>query len=237
MIKILCNLIIPGLGSLLMKKPITGLIQLILFVVASLLVLSVFMTFLGILLWLIDLVWAFFVSIQWWRRRGTPRPIDTALPIRHCDCDDAARLIATEHNWDLYNAVSKYQCASCGKSVAIIPALHIGYTLTVGLLVILMVSYFYIWNSSNPGLGVYSIVAVLVVVQAAMTFSQLAPHGVYPVVEDSEQDASSPQDLGRPSMKGAAFFKGMALPVLVITLLLGVSAMLGFVHDYYFPKP
>ncbi len=132
MIKILCNLIIPGLGSLLMKKPITGLIQLILFVVASLLVLSVFMTFLGILLWLIDLVWAFFVSIQWWRRRGTPRPIDTALPIRRCDCDDAARLIATEHNWDLYNAVSKYQCASCGKSVAIIPAVNGGAILGHG---------------------------------------------------------------------------------------------------------
>lgn len=234
MIKVLCNLIIPGLGSLLMKKPVTGLVQLLMFLVAALLTLSVFLTFLGLLLWAIDLIWALTVSISWWRGRNRAQPPNKTLPVRQCDCESSGCMTAVSHRWDLYNAATRYKCESCYEEVDIIPLHQVGYILTVGLLFVAMASYFYIWNPQNPSIWVYVLVVVLGLFQAAMTFAQLAPHFLYPI-SGREIDCSE----ARSNSKGVVttFLCGMVLPLLLMTLLFGVALLLGYVHDFYFPKP
>lgn len=242
MIKFLCNLIFPGLGSLFMRKPITGLIQLILFVIAVILLLSVFLTFLGIMLWAFDVLWALFVSIQWWRGRNKPHatgpnPNEPTLAPRLCDCSEGARLNAFSHNWDLYNAVTKYRCGTCGIEVAVVPLMHIGYTLSVGMMAIFMVSYFYIWPKKDPSFWIYALVASMAIFQAAMTFAHIAPHAVYPVFEPADDGIQSPNKSFRWQERYTALFKGIALPFLVIALLLGCALIMGFAYDHYFPKP
>lgn len=67
MLQILCNLIIPGLGTLFMRKPITGIVQLLLLACALVLMATVFLTFFGLVLWAIDMIWALVVGILWYR--------------------------------------------------------------------------------------------------------------------------------------------------------------------------
>ena len=54
MLQIFCNLIFPGLGTLFMKKPIIGTIQVLLMLVALVLTVTVWLTFFGVVFWLID---------------------------------------------------------------------------------------------------------------------------------------------------------------------------------------
>jgi TM2 domain-containing membrane protein YozV len=65
MLQIACNMIIPGLGTLFMKKPLTGILQILLFLVAIPFTLSVFMTAIGLFIWAVDIIWALFVGLIW----------------------------------------------------------------------------------------------------------------------------------------------------------------------------
>lgn len=65
MLQIACNMIIPGLGTLFMKKPLIGILQILLFLVAIPFTLSVFMTAIGLFIWAVDLIWALFVGLIW----------------------------------------------------------------------------------------------------------------------------------------------------------------------------
>ena len=69
MLQIFCNLIFPGLGTLFMKKPIIGTIQVLLMLVALVLTVTVWLTFFGVVFWLIDWIWALSVGIYWYRNR------------------------------------------------------------------------------------------------------------------------------------------------------------------------
>ena len=69
MLQIICNLILPGFGTLFMRKPISGILQLLLLVVACIFLMTVFMAFFGIVIWFIDLVWAFIAGIFWYKKR------------------------------------------------------------------------------------------------------------------------------------------------------------------------
>ncbi|MEP3436616.1 MAG: hypothetical protein ABJN75_07535 [Hoeflea sp.] len=69
MLQILCNLVVPGLGTLFMRKPVVGTIQLLMLVCALVLAATVFLVFFGIVVWFIDLIWALGVGIFWYRRR------------------------------------------------------------------------------------------------------------------------------------------------------------------------
>ncbi|SNZ19468.1 hypothetical protein SAMN06265368_2556 [Cohaesibacter gelatinilyticus] len=69
MLQILCNLVLPGVGTLMMKKPITGILQLLVMLVAFVLTVTVFLTFFGLLIWFIDVVWALVVGVLWYRDR------------------------------------------------------------------------------------------------------------------------------------------------------------------------
>ncbi|AZV78724.1 hypothetical protein EBB79_13145 [Parasedimentitalea marina] len=64
MIGIICNLMIPGLGSLLMKKFFNSFIQLTLSLAAFILVRTVFLAFFGLILWLIVWLWALVTGLQ-----------------------------------------------------------------------------------------------------------------------------------------------------------------------------
>jgi hypothetical protein len=69
MFEIFCNFIFPGFGTLLMKKPIVGTIQILLMLVALILTVTVWLTFFGLVFWLIDWIWALGVGIYWYRNR------------------------------------------------------------------------------------------------------------------------------------------------------------------------
>ncbi|MEP3436386.1 MAG: hypothetical protein ABJN75_06370 [Hoeflea sp.] len=68
MLQIICNLLVPGLGTLFMRRPIIGTIQLLLLACALVLAATVFLAFFGIVVWLIDLIWALGVGIFWYRQ-------------------------------------------------------------------------------------------------------------------------------------------------------------------------
>ncbi|GLO69105.1 hypothetical protein MACH17_06220 [Phaeobacter inhibens] len=65
MFQIVLNLIIPGLGTFFMRKPFIGALQLLILCVAVVLLLTVFLTFFGLVLWGIDLVWALATGVAW----------------------------------------------------------------------------------------------------------------------------------------------------------------------------
>lgn len=69
MLQIICNLILPGLGTLFMRKPIVGVIQLLLMGVAFMFAITVFAAFYGVVIWFVDLIWALIVGILWNRKR------------------------------------------------------------------------------------------------------------------------------------------------------------------------
>jgi type IV secretory pathway TrbD component len=69
MLQIFCNLIFPGLGTLFMKKPIIGTIQVLLMLVALILTVTVWLTFFGLVIWIVDLIWALGIGIFWYRSR------------------------------------------------------------------------------------------------------------------------------------------------------------------------
>lgn len=69
MFEIFCNLIFPGFGTLLMKKPIVGTIQILLMLIALVLTVTVWLTFFGLVFWFIDWIWALGVGIFWYRNR------------------------------------------------------------------------------------------------------------------------------------------------------------------------
>ena len=71
MLQIFCNLVIPGLGTLFMRKPVFGVLQLLLLVFALILAATVFFAFFGIVVWLIDMIWAVITGILWYRTRRT----------------------------------------------------------------------------------------------------------------------------------------------------------------------
>jgi hypothetical protein len=69
MFQIALNIIIPGLGTLFMKKPLIGILQILLFLVAIPFTLSVFMTAIGLFIWAVDLIWALLVGLIWRYKR------------------------------------------------------------------------------------------------------------------------------------------------------------------------
>ena len=76
MLQIICNLLVPGLGTLFMRKPVVGIIQLLLLACALVLAATVFLVFFGIVAWFIDLIWALGVGVVWYRQsRQNPRKI------------------------------------------------------------------------------------------------------------------------------------------------------------------
>ncbi len=67
--EILCNFVLPGVGTLMMKKPIIGILQLLILFVAFVLTVTVFLTFYGLVIWFVDVVWALIVGVLWYRDR------------------------------------------------------------------------------------------------------------------------------------------------------------------------
>jgi hypothetical protein len=72
MLQIICNFLVPGLGTLFMKKPFIGAVQLCVLLVAFVLTVSVFLTFFGLVLWLVDVLWALVIGVRW-RAKRKPR--------------------------------------------------------------------------------------------------------------------------------------------------------------------
>ncbi len=70
MLQILCNLIVPGLGTLFMRKYITGTIQILLMLIALILIVTVWLTFFGLVLWFIDFICALLTGIFWYRQKN-----------------------------------------------------------------------------------------------------------------------------------------------------------------------
>ncbi|MEW7008154.1 hypothetical protein [Lentilitoribacter sp. EG35] len=68
--QIICNLILPGFGTLYMGKPITGIIQLLLMGVSIIMVLNLSLNIFSITIWVIDLVWALIIGISQYRRNN-----------------------------------------------------------------------------------------------------------------------------------------------------------------------
>ncbi len=65
MFQIILNLIIPALGTMFKGKPIVGALQLLVLCFAVVLLLTVFLTFFGLVLWGIDLIWALVTGLVW----------------------------------------------------------------------------------------------------------------------------------------------------------------------------
>ncbi|WP_375699523.1 hypothetical protein [Pseudophaeobacter sp. TrK17] len=63
--QIILNLIIPGLGTFFMRKPFIGALQLLVLCAAVVLLLTVFLTFFGLVLWGIVLIWALATGLSW----------------------------------------------------------------------------------------------------------------------------------------------------------------------------
>jgi hypothetical protein len=69
MFPIVCNIVVPGLGTLFMKRPLVGVVQLFLFFFSLVLAATVFLTFFGLVLWFVDLLWALYVGVTWRAKR------------------------------------------------------------------------------------------------------------------------------------------------------------------------
>lgn len=69
MLQIFCNLIVPGFGTLFMRKFVTGTIQLLLMLMALILIVTVWLTFFGLVLWFMVFIWALLTGIFWYRSK------------------------------------------------------------------------------------------------------------------------------------------------------------------------
>lgn len=65
LIAIIINLLLPGLGSFVINKPIQAVLQLIITLAAIILMLTVWLTFWGLVLFTITWIWALIIGLLW----------------------------------------------------------------------------------------------------------------------------------------------------------------------------
>lgn len=166
--------------------------------------------------------------------------------IRKCGkCAESALKPVIRH-MQIYNSVTTFECEHCGNKVEIIPLASTGMLGTVGLLVMAFWGVVLFRDGTHIGMLGTSLFTLAGLALLATLVSNLRPHVKNPIdgkgrlADDAQPDimlneaeshiAKSPLTW----LENMGLIAGLVAPLLVIGLVLGLAAMIGYISFTYF---
>lgn len=161
---------------------------------------------------------------------------------RKCSKCSEPTLMVVSRKMELYNSVYKFECSNCGEKVDIVPQGSIAMQFTVSALFAGFVWFVFMEGGQNGWIDyiAYSMVVLALPIMSAM---QLQTHYDNPVVDKQakkvhltmEKSASLTQ---KPVtfVENLGFLAGLLAPLLVIAVVLGIAAAIGYVNFTFFGK-
>lgn len=163
--------------------------------------------------------------------------------VRKCSNCGETKLHPVSRTLQIYNSVISYECESCGNKVDITPFASIGILMTVGLLVLGF--WYYILFGGNSYYDNYTLVmfGLAVLAFAFVTVPPILLHILNPAVANSTTNQDEVAIEGnkkhiarRPIiwLERLGMIGGLLAPLILIGLVLGVAALIGYINFTFF---
>ena len=161
--------------------------------------------------------------------------------IRQCTNCNKPSMMPVSRKMQIYNSVLNYECPECHTKLELVPMASIGIQFMVGLLAIGVWGAILFSGSMMPGTITFAIFGIAVLTLLAMTITNILKHRRNPVCADLEtplvQEVEASAHIAkRPIlwMEKFGFLAGLIMPILLIAMVLGISAAIGYINFTYF---
>lgn len=161
--------------------------------------------------------------------------------IRRCAECAQPKLLPISRRMQVYSSVIRYKCSNCAAEVDITPMASIGVFTMAGILALSFWGWIVFGGSGAPGYLVLSLFGGAGIVFFLVIFSYLAKHFLNPLTSSGGQghlpEIADDDHIARKPIlfvERLGYFSGMLIPLAIITGVLGISALIGYINFTFF---